>query len=582
MRPSSIAVFLLLIFLWAPGGSAHAQLTPGDVVVNEILFAPDPASNEFVELLNRSDVSVDLASCTYADANGDFDPIATTSTPLAPGAYVVLVRDPQAFEDAFPDVSFLAPSGWEGLNNGGDTVEVRCNGDTVDAVTYEDTWGGDDGASLERIDPAGPSSASNFGTSRASNGATPGAQNSIFAPDETGPVLVFATERASTEAVATFSEPVDASTISIGTFEVDGVPPTSVDLANDAQVRLTFSQPIDGSTLTARTVADVTGNVTAQTAVPLAYRPSPGAFAVNEILYDPRADDFDAQPNQPEYVEFANLSARWLSLDGLFVTDRPDETGAADTIRAGRRVALAPNGYAVVYADPDAPDDDPSFDPATGSTLARAFPDVDFASAGATGRIALLPVQASSLGLRNDGDRVQVHRADGTVLDGVRYDPDWHADALDDPTGTSLERISSTAAPDDADAWTSSAAPAGGTPGRPNAVSLPPPDDATTGLTISPSPFSIERDGATRIRYVLDDVPSLIRARIFDAVGREVRVLEDAALAGRTGELLWNGRDDDGNRVRVGIYVVLVEAVRAESGTIDRFKRPVVLARPLN
>ena len=103
-----------------------------------------------------------------------------------------------------------------------------------------------------------------------------------------------------------------------------------------------------------------------------------------------------------------------------------------------------------------------------------------------------------------------------------------------------------------------------------------------TGLQVEPSPFSIERDGATRIRYTLDDVPNLVRVRIFDARGRKVRTLEDARLAGRTGELVWNGRDDDGNRVRVGVYIVLFEAVRTNDGTIARFKTPVVVARPLN
>jgi hypothetical protein len=61
-----------------------------------------------------------------------------------------------------------------------------------------------------------------------------------------------------------------------------------------------------------------------------------------------------------------------------------------------------------------------------------------------------------------------------------------------------------------------------------------------------------------------------------------VRTLEDARLTGRTGELIWKGRNDGGNRVRIGVYVVLFEAVQAEGGTVARFKEPVVVARPLN
>jgi flagellar hook assembly protein FlgD len=76
-------------------------------------------------------------------------------------------------------------------------------------------------------------------------------------------------------------------------------------------------------------------------------------------------------------------------------------------------------------------------------------------------------------------------------------------------------------------------------------------------------------------------VPNLVRARIYDARGRKVRTLEDARLTGRSGELVWNGRDDAGDRVRIGVYVVLFEAIRAEEGTVARLKAPVVVARPL-
>ena len=120
--------------------------------------------------------------------------------------------------------------------------------------------------------------------------------------------------------------------------------------------------------------------------------------------------------------------------------------------------------------------------------------------------------------------------------------------------------------------------------GAPNDVSLAPPDDApeAAGLRIQPDPFSIERDKATRIHYSLDDVPNLVRARIYDARGRQVRTLEEARLAGRSGELVWDGRDDAGDRVRIGPYVVFFEAVRAEGGTITQLKETVVVARPLN
>jgi flagellar hook assembly protein FlgD len=113
-------------------------------------------------------------------------------------------------------------------------------------------------------------------------------------------------------------------------------------------------------------------------------------------------------------------------------------------------------------------------------------------------------------------------------------------------------------------------------------VRLPPTEDRqNTELRVAPSPFSVERDGGTRIRYRLDETPSLVRVQIFDARGRRVRTLEEARLSGPSGELVWNGRNDDGHRVRVGVYVVFLEAVRAENGSVVQLKTPVVVARPL-
>jgi hypothetical protein len=179
---------------------------------------------------------------------------------------------------------------------------------------------------------------------------------------------------------------------------------------------------------------------------------------------------------------------------------------------------------------------------------------------------------------------VRVHRRDGAIVAEVDYAPGWHAAGLAETKGTALERISVTADANAPDNWTSSLSSSGGTPGSPNGASLPPPGDApqAASLRIRPDPFSIEQDGAARIQYTLNESPTLVRVRIFDARGRRVRTLEDARLAGHSGELVWNGRDDAGDRVRVGPYVVLFEAVQAEGGTHTQLKETVILARPLN
>lgn len=549
----------------------------GDVVVNEILYAPTTASNEFIELYNRSDKTIDLSTLQYADEDQEFDPVAPSRTALRPDGYAVLVRDPDAFSSQFPSVEPLAPTGWDALNNGGDTVVLRHgpSATVLDEVPYRPSWGGTDGRSLERIDPRGPSDiSSNFASSTAPAGATPGTQNSQYAPDRTPPVPVFAEQVSETRVEVMFDERVQPGSIVPTAFRLETASVTSAERTAPRIARLLLSEPPTATTLQVNNVRDLIGNQREQAVLPLAHRPPPEGLVVTEILYAPRADDFDDQPNQVEYLELYNLTDRPLTLNGLVLTDRPTETGQADTTRAGRRRVAFPKSYGVVAAAPEGATQ------AQQSQLAAAFPEAPLASDS----VAYLPVEAAQLGLRNGGDLVRVHRADGTVIEEVAYTPDWHAAGLADPKGTALERISATADADAPDNWTSSTAPAGGTPGAPNAVSLAPPDDAPNapGLRVTPNPFSIERDGATRIHFTLAEVPSLVRVRIYDARGRKVRTLEEARLAGRSGELVWNGRDDSGNRVRIGPYVVFFEAVRAEGGTIRQLKETVVVARPLD
>ena len=547
----------------------------GDVVVNEFLYAPTTASNEFIELYNRSEKTIDIGALSYADEDRDFDPIRARRTPLPPDSFVVLARDSTAFAARFPDAAFVAPDGWDALNNGGDEVLLRHSPSStiIDRVPYEASWGGTDGASLERIDPAAPSTvAFNFGPATAPGRATPGAQNSRYDPDRTPPSLVFAEETPSGNVAVHFSEPIAPPTLTPGAFEVAGESPSAVQLQNDSIASLSLPSFPEGRRVEVTGVEDRVGNRLTRATHPLALQPDSAEVGINELMYAPRTDDFDDRPNQVEYVELLNQSNRRLTLNGLHLTDRPDENGVADTIRVGRLLSLPPNGYAVVAAAPN------NLSAPASSQLAAAFPKAPLAADS----VKFLPVDAAQIGLSNGGDQVRVHRADATVVADVAYRPDWHASSLEEPQGTSLERISPMARPAAADNWTSSAAPAGGTPGAPNSLSRSSDDAPESGIEIAPSPFSIERDGGTRIRYQLEDEPNLVRVRIYDARGRKVRTLEEARLTGRSGTLVWNGRDGNGTRVRVGVYVLLFEAVQTEGGTVARYKESVVVARPLD
>lgn len=73
----------------------------------------------------------------------------------------------------------------------------------------------------------------------------------------------------------------------------------------------------------------------------------------------------------------------------------------------------------------------------------------------------------------------------------------------------------------------------------------------------------------------------MVRIRIYDVTGRLIRRLVQNELSGPEGSVLWNGLDDDGRRVRIGMYIILLEALDNFGGTVRTMKDVAVAARRL-
>ncbi len=58
---------------------------------------------------------------------------------------------------------------------------------------------------------------------------------------------------------------------------------------------------------------------------------------------------------------------------------------------------------------------------------------------------------------------------------------------------------------------------------------------------------------ATTIRFALPK-GAVVRLEIYDLAGRRVRSLADGVRRAGAGEVVWNGRDDNGSRVAGGVY----------------------------
>jgi flagellar hook assembly protein FlgD len=113
------------------------------------------------------------------------------------------------------------------------------------------------------------------------------------------------------------------------------------------------------------------------------------------------------------------------------------------------------------------------------------------------------------------------------------------------------------------------------TPGRKNSVSVD--YSNTIQLSIQPNPFSPDGDGFEDEAVFSYTLPaeSNLTIKIYDVKGRLVRTLvRDESRA--SGELAWDGKDNDSQTVRIGIYVVWAEVT---GNSRSQAKRTVVVAR---
>ena len=163
----------------------------------------------------------------------------------------------------------------------------------------------------------------------------------------------------------------------------------------------------------------------------------------------------------------------------------------------------------------------------------------------------------------------------GFVIDSIAYTHNWGGDMC-----ISLERINPNLPSLLKTNWGSCVDNFGGTPGRKNSI-FTKTSFSKTSLKITPNPFSPDGDGrdeVTMINYRLSVKTAVLNLKIYDATGRLIRFLLNNHASGSEGSIPWNGLDDHGQRARIGIYVVYLEAINAVQGVLEKSKATVVLA----
>ena len=164
--------------------------------INEILFNPKPNAYDYVEFYNKSNKIFDASKIYIANRNSSdvissIKPLSTITLVYISGRLYCgntrcrnlqlnyLVKNPDwvltlSSLPSFPD-------------DKGDVILLELQGNVIDEVEYQDDWhfkliDNDEGVSLERVDPDGPSQdADNWHTAASTAGyGTPTYKNSQF------------------------------------------------------------------------------------------------------------------------------------------------------------------------------------------------------------------------------------------------------------------------------------------------------------------------------------------------------------------------------------------------------------------
>ena len=173
---------------------ATEQVEPREIILNEILFDPQPHGSEYIELYNRSDRTLSTHGLAIALRKSDGHlgtrhSLTSLATTLAPGDYLVLTSDPNGVTSLIrtPALDVIRRFKLPALNNQGATIVLLRTADStvVDEVTYSAKWHSGavkirKGVALERISPDGSSQeAANWTSASSETGyGTPGYKNS--------------------------------------------------------------------------------------------------------------------------------------------------------------------------------------------------------------------------------------------------------------------------------------------------------------------------------------------------------------------------------------------------------------------
>jgi len=267
-----------------------------------------------------------------------------------------------------------------------------------------------------------------------------------------------------------------------------------------------------------------------------------GDLIVNEILFNPETGGSD-------FVEILNVSNKSIFLGNLALLNADKNEFKPITIDA----AINPGQYLCLTEDV--------------AYLRQRYETPDTARFG----------QVDIPSFNNDEGNVSiVNTISSEIIDSYDYSEDTHLKLLEDLNGVSLERVSPVE-----DNWVSaSSRTLFASPGYQNSTFLNPNFDGEEVMSFENKTFSPNQDGSEDqliIKYKLPSDGYLVDIMIFDQYGRLVRMLVNNQAFTQEGFVIWDGLNEGGETLSIGIYFVVMEAFN-QLGDVIKTKKPAILA----
>ncbi|MCK5738819.1 lamin tail domain-containing protein, partial [bacterium] len=350
MRPENNVIF----------SSCKAGYPEQSVIINEIMYRPDPNQCEWVELYNPGGKVVNLIHWQLwdktfsraAEINSDFF--------IKSGGFGIIAADSVFFTNIGAEsMPVYVPERFPTLNNNYDQIILKdFSGLTCDSVLYYDVWGGGNAVSLERVSAyLNPYQAKAWQASADPAGATPGRTNSCHVD-------------AGVELDTLFYEP---QPLSFGSnLQVSG---RLINLGEDVSPTMTllfFNNTIGDSVLSvpvsSETVAALAPGESIDFQVNLSASQGgirwlflgimatgkiwgPFSFAAGEAADVIGINEFMAAPRsgEPEWIELFNRSQTAVVINGWTVQGESKELPIQDH----SAFLIPPHGYLIVTGDAD-------------------------------------------------------------------------------------------------------------------------------------------------------------------------------------------------------------------------------------